>query len=181
MSSNVSAAAIAGDHMLVSETGIERMQLLGQVPGSAFLIGGSRRPEGRGSGPTPYELLSASLAACTVMTIRVYADRKGFPLERVQVAVLYKRGSYNQGLGLLEERDRYYRVLFLAGPLDDEQRARILLMADQCPVGKTLGRGADITTTLSPAGSQNLSPAATEYLNDLEAVAAIEDPWIAPL
>lgn len=88
MSSNVSAAAIAGDYMLVSETGIERMQLLEQVPGSAFLIGGSRRPENRTSGPTPYELLSASLAACTAMTIRVYADRKGFPLERVQVVVV---------------------------------------------------------------------------------------------
>lgn len=179
MSSNVSAAAIAGDYMLVSETGIERMQLLGQVPGSAFLIGGSRRTKNRTSGPTPYELLSASLAACTAMTIRVYADRKGFPLERVQVAVVYKRGAYDQGLP--EGRDRYDRVLFLAGPLDDEQRARILLMADQCPVGKTLGRGADITTTLSPLGSQNVSPAATEYLNDLEAVAAMEDPWIAPL
>jgi putative redox protein len=165
--------------MLVSETGIERMQLLGQVPGSAFLISGSRRTEGRGSGPTPYELLSASLAACTVMTIRVYADRKGFPLERVQAAVAYKRGSDDQILP--EARDRYDRVVLLAGPLDDEQRARILLLADQCPVSKTLGRGADITTTLSPAGSQNVSPAATEYLNDLEAVAAIEDPWIAPL
>jgi putative redox protein len=179
MSSNVSAAAIAGDYMLVSETGIERMQLLGQVPGSAFLIGGSRRTENGTSGPTPYELLSASLAACTAMTIRVYADRKGFPLERVQVAVTYKRGSYDQGP--LEGRDRYDRVLFLSGPLDDEQRGRILLMADQCPVGKTLGRGADITTTLSPVGNQNGSPAATEYLNDLEAVAAIEDPWMEPL
>jgi hypothetical protein len=79
-----------------------------------------------------------------------------------------------------EHHDRYDRVLLLAGPLDDEQRARILLMADQCPVGKTLGRGADIITTLSPVGSQDVSPAATEYLNDLEAVAAIEDPWIAP-
>jgi putative redox protein len=179
MSSNVSAAAIAGDYMLVSETGIERMQLLGQVPGSAFLIGGSRRTENRTSGPTPYELLSASLAACTAMTIRVYADRKGFPLERVQVAVVYKRGSDHQGLP--ERRDLYERVLFLAGPLDDEQRARVLLMADQCPVGKTLGRGADIITTVSPIGSKNVSPAATEYLNDLEAVAAIEEPGISPL
>jgi putative redox protein len=168
MSSNLSAAAIAGDYMLVSETGIERMQLLGQVPGSAFLIG-----------PTPYELLSASLAACTAMTIRVYADRKSFPLERVQVAVVYKRGSYDQGP--LEGRDRYDRVLFLSDPLDDEQRGRILLVADQCPVGKTLGRGADITTRLSPVGNQNCSPSATEYLNDLEAVAAVEDPWVGPL
>src|SRR5262245_50738028 len=122
MSSNSSAAAIVGDYMLVSETGIERMQLLGQVHGCAFLIGGSRRTENRISGPTPYELLSASLAACTAMTIRVYADRKGFPLERVQVAVAYKRGSYDQGP--LEGRDRYDRVLFLSGPLDDEQRGR---------------------------------------------------------
>ena len=117
MSSNSSAAAIVGDYMLVSETGIEPMQLLGEVPGSAFLIGDSRRTENRTSVPPPYELLSASLAACTAMTIRMYADRKGFPLERFQVAVACQRGSYDQGP--LEGRDRYDRVLFLSGPLDD--------------------------------------------------------------
>jgi putative redox protein len=133
-------------------------------------MGGSQKEGEATSGPNPYELLSASLAACTAMTVRLYSDRKGYPLDRVQVAVSFQRGP-------VEGRDRYGRTIFLDGPLDEDQRARILLMADQCPVGKTLGRGADITTFLSPEGDRNVTPARSEYMKDMETVAAIEDPW----
>lgn len=97
---------------------------------------------GLGSGLSPYELVSAGLAACTVMTMRLYADRKGFPLERATTRVEHEK------IKDMTPPDRFTRIVSMEGPLNDEQRRRILEIADRCPVDLTLVRGSDVQTRL---------------------------------
>ena len=101
---------------------------------------------GLGSGLSPYELVSAGLAACTVMTMRLYANRKGFPLERATTTVRHEK------VADIMPPDRFTRTIVLDGPLSDDQRARILEIADRCPVDLTLVRGSDVQTELSSGG-----------------------------
>ena len=101
---------------------------------------------GLGSGLSPYELVSAGLAACTVMTMRLYANRKGFPLERATTTVRHEK------VADMMPPDRFTRTIVLDGPLSDDQRARILEIADRCPVDLTLVRGSDVQTELSSGG-----------------------------
>ena len=113
--------------------------LNGRAGASEFSIGG---PDGRGgtaAGVNPYELLSASLAACTAMTIRMLARRRKFPLSHVEVAVSYHHGA-DSG------RDSFERSIRLEGNLGDEERAQLMQAANMCPVGRTLGLSADIRT-----------------------------------
>lgn len=106
---------------------------------------------GMGSGLSPYELVSAGLAACTVMTMRLYANRKGFPLERASTTVEHKKVA-----GMMPP-DRFTRTIVLDGPLDEDQRAQILEIADRCPVDLTLVRGSDVQTELA-SNSQGGAP-----------------------
>ncbi len=108
---------------------------------------------GKGSGLSPYELVSAGLAACTVMTMRLYANRKGFPLERASTTVQHEK------VRDMVPPDRFTRTIVLDGPLNDDQRARILAIADRCPVDLSLIRGSDVQTTLAGT-SQATDPAA---------------------
>ena len=109
---------------------------------------------GLGSGLSPFELVSAGLAACTVMTMRLYADRKGYPLERASTSVEHEK------VADMMPPDRFTRTIVLDGPLDDDQRARILAIADRCPVDLTLIRGSDVQTKLSNGARQASVPAA---------------------
>ena len=103
---------------------------------------------GTDAGPTPYELLLASLAGCTAMTLRMYADRKGWPLEAAVIWLRQARphevdcaqcATQPVGMGVIERR------VELVGPLSDEQKARLLQIADRCPVKQTLERGIRIS------------------------------------
>jgi putative redox protein len=107
---------------------------------------------GLGSGLSPYELVSAGLAACTVMTMRLYANRKGLPLERARVTVDH---SKVEGM---QPADRFMRVIALDGPLHTSERASLLAIAERCPVDMTLVRGSDVQTLL--AGEGDVMPGA---------------------
>jgi putative redox protein len=102
---------------------------------------------GTDAGPTPYELLLASLAGCTAMTLRMYADRKGWPLEGDRVHLRTAR-AHAKSCEECEQKDfgqpYIARRLELLGPLDDEQRRRLHQIADRCPVKQTLERGIRI-------------------------------------
>lgn len=94
---------------------------------------------GLGSGPTPYDLLSAGLGACTAMTCRLYADRKGWPLEQIVVEVGHVAKTASAP-------DRFTRRIGFEGALDATQQARMLEMADRCPVHRTLTESATVET-----------------------------------
>ena len=95
---------------------------------------------GGGTGPSPYHLLAAALATCTTMTLRLYADSKGWPLEHVAAEVTHEKQSG------VTPPDVFHRTVSLSGPLDETQRARLMQIADRCPVHRTLTRGARIET-----------------------------------
>lgn len=107
---------------------------------------------GTNTGPSPYELLSAALGACTTMTLRMYADRKQWPLEDVEARVRHAK-VHCVDCGDTENKtsriDTFSRELVLEGALDDEQKGRLLEIADRCPVHRTLHSEVRITTTLA--------------------------------
>ncbi len=110
---------------------------------------------GTDQGPTPYDLLGAALGTCTAMTLRMYADRKKWPLEGVTVQVEHDR-LHAADCAACETKqgkiDRLRRTLTLDGPLDDGQRARLVEIADRCPVHRTLESEIIVETSL--AGSE---------------------------
>jgi putative redox protein len=104
-----------------------------------FIADEAKDVGGDDTGPSPHELLQAALATCTSMTVRVYADRKGWPVESVTVHVSGEK-----------REDGYHidRSVHFEGALDDEQRARLLEIANKCPVHKTLSGTIHIATTV---------------------------------
>ncbi|KPP87206.1 MAG: putative redox protein YhfA [Rhodobacteraceae bacterium HLUCCA08] len=104
---------------------------------------------GTDKAPSPYGLLAAGLGACTSMTIRIYARRKGWPLEGVSVDVSHAKTHATDAADPGGKIDRFTRVIRLDGDLDDDQRARLLQIADKCPVHRTLERANRIETSLA--------------------------------
>jgi uncharacterized OsmC-like protein len=109
---------------------------------------------GLDSGPNPYDLLLASLGACTSMTIRLYADQKKLPLKRVEVRLRHDR-IYAADCAECETKDglldHIERVISLEGDLDATQRAKLMEIADRCPVHRTLTSEVRIHTVEWPA------------------------------
>jgi len=104
---------------------------------------------GTNQGMSPYGFLSAGLGACTSMTIRMYARRKGWPLESVSVDVSHdKVHAQDAGGNGAPKIDGFHRVITLTGDLDAKQRARLLEIADKCPVHRTLEASSEVTTVL---------------------------------
>ncbi len=107
---------------------------------------------GTNKGMSPYGFLSAGLGACTSMTIRMYARRKGWPLEHVWVDVSHdKVHAQDAELGTRAKIDTFRREICLTGDLSEEQRQRLLEIADRCPVHRTLESSSRVETVLRDA------------------------------
>src|SRR5204862_7801232 len=109
-------------------------------------------PFGTNTGATPSELLLASLGACTSMTLRLYAQQTGLDLQRITVRLRHSR-LHAEDCGDCETRtgflDRIDRQIELTGNLNEEQKARLLQIAQRCPVHRTLTSEINIRTSLA--------------------------------
>ena len=109
-------------------------------------------PEAQGGtdlGPTPYAYLLAGLGACTAMTLRLYAQRKGWELGEVDVVLRHQRAhAADAAAAGVERLERISKEVTFGGELDDEQRARLLEIADRCPVHRTLTGELEIVSGL---------------------------------
>jgi putative redox protein len=99
---------------------------------------------------SPYGFVSAGLGACTSMTLRMYARRKGWPLESISVDISHDKVHAQDALPSGPAKiDQFTRRIRLSGPLSDEQRSKLLEIADKCPVHRTLEAGARVVTSLA--------------------------------
>jgi putative redox protein len=133
----------------VVETRKGKFQVEVVAAGKHFLVDEYVEIGGLGSGPNPYDLLKSALGACTVMTLRLYAEHKKIPLDHVGVRVTHHRPS-------LQSRDIFSCEITLKGTLGAAERQQLFEVAQRCPVHKTLDRGSDIETKL--VDTQDVAP-----------------------
>jgi putative redox protein len=111
-------------------------------------------PVGDGTGPSPYELLLSSLGACTSMTLRLYAQKKGIDLKTIKIRLRHYRVHVEDCRDCENKStflDRIDREIEFTGELDESQKQRLLEIAERCPVHKTLKSGAEIRTSMALA------------------------------
>ena len=130
----------ADGSVLVEDTGAGKFQVRVSAHGTHFFADEPADVGGLGSGPSPYELVSAGLGACTAMTVRLYADRKGWPVKRTKVAVRHDKIA-----GATPPDTFTRRIAFEAGQ-DADQTAKLFEIAEKCPVHKTLETGSKVIT-----------------------------------
>ena len=140
------------EHVRVSETGNGKFQQVVQAGRHRFLADEPVSYGGDDTGPTPYDLLAAGLGACTTMTLRMYADRKGLDWSDLSVDVSHAKVHAADCAECSDEQrgaggriDRFERVISLRGTVDE---AKVLEIADKCPVHRTLHAGAAVATRI---------------------------------
>jgi putative redox protein len=139
----------SGENLVVARTGASGYRTDVLANGHPLTSDEPAAVGGTNTGPTPYELLAAALGACTTMTLRMYADRKGWPLEAAEARLRHEKTHCEDcaDAGAQSSRiDHFVRELLVEGPLDDAQRQRLLEIADRCPVHRTLHSDIKVST-----------------------------------
>ena len=130
--------------VIVAESGLGRYQQEIIVGGKHHLIGDEPASVGGAdAGPAPFDFIMSGLGACTSMTLRMYAERKSLPLKRVSVALSHDKVEID---GIM--RDRIHRDITLEGDLSEEQRQRLLEIANKCPVHRALSQSIQLDCKL---------------------------------
>jgi uncharacterized OsmC-like protein/alpha/beta superfamily hydrolase len=142
--------ALAGADVAI-RTGREGFFSQINARGHALIADEPAASGGTDLGPTPYDYLVTALGTCTAMTLRVYADRKGWPLEAVEVRLSHRK-NHVADCAECESKgakiDEIERSITLSGELSEEQRRKLLDIADKCPVHRTLHSGMRVLTSL---------------------------------
>ncbi|MCX7513086.1 OsmC family protein [Frateuria hangzhouensis] len=128
--------------VIIEDTGLGLFQVEVRAQGASFLSDEPISSGGLASGPGPFDLLGAALGACTVMTVKLYAQRKSIAVSHVQVMVTHQRDPESR-------RDVFERSIFIDATVTGEEMKLLLAAADRCPVSRTLSAGSDIVTTRS--------------------------------
>jgi uncharacterized OsmC-like protein/pimeloyl-ACP methyl ester carboxylesterase len=146
-------AAVSGEaprHVVVRETRNSKFQQTVSIGPHQMLADEPAAAGGEDTGPGPYDFVLAGLGACTSMTMRLYADRKSLPLQRVTVTLKHSK-IYAEDCADCETKagmlDQIERVIAMEGALDAEQRRKLMEIADKCPVHRTLTSEIHIVTS----------------------------------
>ena len=134
---------IVEDAVVAKATGAGKFQVRIETGEHSFLMDEPVDYGGLSSGPCPFDMLGAALGACTLMTMRLYAERKGWVVDGLSVRVAHRKVSP-------EARDQFERTIHFE-EATEEQRAKLLAIAERCPVHLLLERGADVTTSVAEA------------------------------
>ncbi|MEM1286860.1 MAG: bifunctional alpha/beta hydrolase/OsmC family protein [Pseudomonadota bacterium] len=141
----------------VAETGEGKFQASARMGAHGLLLDEPESYGGMDTGPSPYDLLSAALGACTTMTLRMYAGFKNLDLPRVAVTVEHDKVHAKDCLdcgqeieGRAGKVDRFERIIHLSGDVSPGVKEKLIQIADKCPVHKTLTRGAAVVTRCAP-------------------------------
>ena len=129
--------------VLVAENGLGRYQQSVMVGEHRLIADEPASMGGSDAGPAPFDFVMAGLGACTSMTLRMYAERKGLPLEKVEVELHHHKRDTETG-----SRDCIERKITLIGALTVEQRQRLLEIANKCPVHRALSQSFQLDCTL---------------------------------
>lgn len=135
------AAEIPEGRIVVEETGGGKFQVVVKAGATRFLADEPVAGGGLGSGPAPHDLLCAALGACTTMTLRMYAQQKGWPVNHLRVSVGHAKDKDQS------PPDVFTRDISIDGDIDASQRARMIEIAQRCPVHRTLATGSRIETS----------------------------------
>jgi uncharacterized OsmC-like protein/pimeloyl-ACP methyl ester carboxylesterase len=144
----VAAATEGPRNVVVRETRASKFQQT-VTSGPHQLLADEPAAGGKDTGPGPYDLLLSALGACTSMTMRMYADRKSLPVERITVTLKHNKihaedcAECEAREGLIDQIDRMIKI---EGPLDADQHKRLMEIADKCPVHRTLKSEVRILT-----------------------------------
>ena len=147
MTATSAAATGSGANWVTARTGSDGYRTEISAAGHGLIADESLSKDATSEGPSPYELLLSAIGACTAMTMRMYANRKQWPLEEVTVRLRTGRrhaedcaNCEKQAVGI----QQLERQIEMKGDLTDEQRERLLYIADRCPVKQTLERGIKV-------------------------------------
>jgi len=139
------------DNRVFARTGKKGFQTELKVNRHRFIADEPVTEGGGDTGPTPYDYLVGALGACTAMTIRMYADRKKWPVEEIHVRLRHEK-IHAEDCRDCETKggkvDHIEREIEVAGPLDKEQKERLMAIANRCPVHRTLNSEISITSRL---------------------------------
>lgn len=139
----VNKESVMSSVVVVSENGLGRYQQAVQAGQHALIADEPVSVGGADAGPAPFDFIMSGLGACTSMTLRMYAERKSLPLKRVSVALIHDKVEID---GVM--RDRIHRDITLEGDLSDEQRQRLLEIANKCPVHRALSQSIQLDCKL---------------------------------